>query len=96
MKRNFLKPAIAGILLGTLFFFAGPLILLVLLLKFIFTPFGMHRMHRPGYAFAYRGWMNGQGPVEMADRIRSMDDASFEQWKEKMNHFRQHRYRGGC
>jgi hypothetical protein len=95
MKRNFFKPVFAGMLIGTLLFFAGPLILLVLLLKFIFTPFGMHRLYRPAYASSYRGWMHRDGLWQMADKLRAMDDSTYQQWKdEKMNSFNGYRYAG--
>jgi hypothetical protein len=90
MQRSIFKPILAGILFGAFVFFTGPLILIVLLLKFIFTPFGMGRWRmsywggpRPwGYAFAGAG-PNGQG-FGFADRIRSMSDEEYGQFKSKM------------
>lgn len=82
MKRTIFKPILAGIALGALFFFAGPLILVVLLLKFIFTPFGMGRR---GY-----GWRGGPffGGHEMqwafAEKLRSMNDEEYNRYKSEM------------
>ena len=90
MQRSIFKPILAGILFGAFVFFTGPLILIVLLLKFIFTPFGMSRWRmshwggpRPwGYAFAGAG-PSGPG-FGFADRIRSMSDEEYGQFKSKM------------
>jgi hypothetical protein len=43
MNRSILKTFVGGILLGTVVFFTGPLLLIILVLKFIFTLFGMGR-----------------------------------------------------
>ena len=83
MNKNFLKPVIGGILLGTFVFFTGPLLLIILLLKFIFTPFGMGRM------MMHHRMMHGFHPkmrFAMADKIRSMSEEEYTAFKEKMNH----------
>jgi len=87
MNKSILKPIIGGALIGTLVFFTGPLLFIVLLLKFIFTPFGMGRA-RMGRGFS---------PMEMppfafAEKIRSMNDEEFALMKEKM----QNRFGGSC
>lgn len=90
MNRRMLKPIIGGVLLGAFVFFTGPLLLIVLLLKFIFTPFGMGRMMM--YQ-RYRGpWGYAPGMrFAMADKIRTMSDEEFNAFKEKAN-----RYNSGC
>ncbi|MBL7753810.1 MAG: hypothetical protein JNM44_04975 [Chitinophagaceae bacterium] len=82
MNKHLLKAILGGMLVGTVLFFAGPFIFIVLLLKFIFTPFGM------GRAMAYRG-SRGMS-FAMADRIRTMSDEAYQQYREKM----QQRYSG--
>ena len=82
MNKHLLKAILGGMLVGTVLFFAGPFIFIVLLLKFIFTPFGM------GRAWGYRG-RHGM-PFAMADRIRTMSDEAYQQYREKM----QQRYSG--
>jgi len=81
MNKNVLKPIIGGVLLGAVLFFTGPLIFIVFLLKFIFTPFGMGRMmmhHR------YAGMrFNPEMRFAMADKIRNMSDEEFTSFKEK-------------
>ena len=89
MKKSVIRSVIAGAFAGAVVFFTGPLLLIVLLLKFIFTPFGMGRMamRRP---FSPMGmWMP---PVAFAEKIRGMDEAAFSSFKEKM----QNRYSGKC
>jgi hypothetical protein len=91
MKRSIFKPILGGILFGAFVFFTGPLILIVLLLKFIFTPFGMGRMHYGRFggpwghrmAFAGGGMMPGPG-FNFADKVRSMSEEEYEQFKLKM------------
>lgn len=90
MQRSIFNPILAGILFGAFVFFTGPLILIVLLLKFIFTPFGMSRWRMsnwggPGpWRHAYAGF-GSQGPgFGFADRIRSMSDEEYGQFKSKM------------
>ncbi len=84
MKRNVLEPIIGGVLLGALVFFMGPLLFIVLLLKFIFTPFGMGRMAMRGRYAGPKGF-NPKMRFAMADKIRSMSDDEFASLKEKMN-----------
>ena len=83
MKKNVLKPIIGGMVLGTIVFFTGPLLLIVLLLKFIFTPFGMGRMMM-NQKFASPMGFNPQMRFAMADKIRNMSDDEFASLKEKM------------
>lgn len=84
MKKSVLKPIIGGIVLGSIVFFTGPLLLIVFLLKFIFTPFGMGRMRRQ--RFAGPMGFNPRMRFAMADKIRNMSDDEFASLKEKMNH----------
>lgn len=84
MKKHVLKPVIGGLLFGTLVFFAAPLLVIVLLLKFIFTPFGMGRMmwyERFGGPAGYHPGMR----YAMAGKIRNMSDDEFAAFTEKMN-----------
>lgn len=85
MNKHVFKSVLGGIAFGAILFFAGPFILLILLLKFIFTPFGMGRMmyrqHGP--------WQGGPSMrFAMADKIRSMSEEEFTQFKNKMNNQR--------
>ena len=84
MNKNVLKPIIGGMVLGSFVFFTGPLLLIVLLLKFIFTPFGMGRMRHT--RFGSPMGFNPQMRFAMADKIRNMSDDEFASLKEKMNH----------
>ena len=83
MNKNVLKPIIGGMLLGSIVFFTGPLLMIVLLLKFIFTPFGMGRMKH--HKFAGPMGFNHQMRFAMADQIRNMSNDEFALLKEKMN-----------
>jgi len=72
MKKSSFKSIIGGILLGTFVFFTGPLLFIILILKFIFTPFGMWRnqgMRMPSFSFA--------------DKIRNMSEEQFNEFKSK-------------
>lgn len=83
MKPSILKPIIAGILLGSFVFFTGPLLLVILLLKFIFTPFGLRRMmfaRRHMHPFA--GGPGGP-PLAFAEKLRAMSDAEFTEFKKR-------------
>lgn len=80
--KQFLKAALAGIAVGAILFFAWPLVLIVLLLKFIFTPFGMGRMYM--YHSWHRFGMHPHMRMAMADKIRNMSAEEYEQLKEKM------------
>ncbi len=89
MKKSVLKSIFGGMLLGAFVFFTGPLLLIVLLLKFIFTPFGMGRLayaRHMGYGPHFAG-----GP-HFADKIRSMSEEEYSQFKNSM----QHRHYGYC
>ncbi|GAA3508545.1 hypothetical protein GCM10022393_19970 [Aquimarina addita] len=74
MKKSIFKPIIIGILLGAFVFFTGPLLFVILILKFIFTPFGMGRM-------MWRNKRMGMPPFAFADKIRSMSDEQFDEFK---------------
>ena len=83
MNKNVLKPIIGGMVLGSIVFFTGPLLLIILTLKFIFTPFGMGRMRYQ--RFGGPMGFNPQMRFAMADKIRNMKDDEFASLKEKMN-----------
>ncbi len=85
MNKSMLKPIFGGMLLGALVFFTGPLIFIVLLLKFIFTPFGMGRM-----MMARRFSGMGMPPFAFADKIRSMSDEEYTTYQSKMKERFQH------
>lgn len=80
MNKSILKPIFGGVFFGTILFFAGPLILIVLLLKFIFTPFGMGRMMMYRGMGAYGAW----NPFELADKIRNMSEEEYSLFQIKM------------
>lgn len=84
MNKSILKPIIGGVFLGAFVFFTGPLLFIVLLLKFIFTPFGMGRMmmHR---RFGSPMSLNPEMRFAMAEKFRSMSDDEFTSLKDKMN-----------
>lgn len=84
MNTGILKPILGGIFLGSLLFFAAPFIFIVLLLKFIFTPFGMGRMmYHPRFG-GHMGYFSGR-KFEMADKIRSMSDEEYSSFREKFS-----------
>jgi len=87
MKKSVLKSIVGGALFGAFVFFTGPLLFIVLLLKFIFTPFGMGRARMAG-----RFYPMGMPPLAFAEKIRSMNDDEFNTMKEKM----QNRFGGRC
>ena len=87
MKKSVLKSIVGGALFGAFVFFTGPLLFIVLLLKFIFTPFGMGRARMAG-----RFYPMGMPPLAFAEKIRSMNDDEFNAMKEKM----QKRFGGKC
>jgi hypothetical protein len=89
MKKSIVKPIIGGALLGAFVFFTGPLLFAVLLLKFIFTPFGMGRMMM---ARRFSFLNGGMPPVAFAEKIRGMNDEEFTSFKEKV----QNRFGGNC
>jgi hypothetical protein len=93
MKKSIFKPIIMGIFLGAFVFFTGPLLMIVLLLKFIFTPFGMGRMryrHRAMYVNDF-GAMRTAG-FGFADKIRNMNEEEYSSFKSKMQERRQNSY----
>lgn len=76
MKKTILKPIIGGFFLGAFVFFTGPLIFIILILKFIFTPFGMGR----------RRWGSqrmGMKSFAFVDKIRNMNEEEFNEFKTK-------------
>lgn len=79
MNKSVLKSIFGGVLFGTFVFFTGPFIFIVLLLKFIFTPFGMGRARMAG-GFAPMG----MPPLAFAEKIRNMNDDEYSAMKEKM------------
>ncbi|MCB0516922.1 MAG: hypothetical protein R2798_11035 [Chitinophagales bacterium] len=85
MNTNIFKPILFGIALGTLVFFTGPFIFIILLLKFIFTPFGMGRMRGYGY---YPMGFYPEMRFAMADKIRKMSDEEYTELKENMKNRR--------
>ena len=79
-----LKLVVGGIILGTVLFFAAPFILIVMILKFIFTPFGLSRMmmyRRFGNHFI----MEPEMKFSMAEKIRNMSEEEFDTFKNRMN-----------
>ncbi len=85
MNKSILKTIVGGILLGTVVFFTGPLLLIILVLKFIFTPFGMGRRMAFGN-FGHRGFGGpgmGGPRFAFADKIRSMSDEDYTSFKSK-------------
>lgn len=87
MNKSVFKTIIAGVFIGTLVFFVGPLLLLVFLLKFIFTPFGRARMGWYGHPR-----MMGAQRFAFADKIRTMSDEEFASFKSNF----QQGFNGGC
>ena len=87
MKNSILKPIVGGALFGAFVFFTGPLLFIVLLLKFIFTPFGMGRARMAGNFSPM-----GMPPFAFAEKIRAMNDEEYNTMKEKM----QYRFGGRC
>ena len=87
MKKSIFKAILGGALLGAVIFFTGPLIFIVLLLKFIFTPFGMGRM-----MFTNRGMgfgRMGMPPLAFAEKVRNMSEEDYNSFTAKMQERRQ-------
>ena len=82
MKPSILKPIIAGILLGAFVFFTGPLLLVILALKFIFTPFGWGRMMLAQHHMRRFGGPGGS-PIAWAEKLRGMSDVEFAEFKSR-------------
>ena len=82
MNKRVLKSVLGGMAFGAIMFFAGPFILLVLLLKFIFTPFGMGRMMMHQH---HGPWSMRHMRFAMAEKVRNMSEEEYVQFKEKMN-----------
>jgi hypothetical protein len=80
MKRSVFKPIIAGILIGAAIyfapFFALKTIFFILIIGAIFRMFSWRRYHwRSHYYVAY------------TDKIRSMSEEEYNQFKSRMNHW---------
>lgn len=90
MKKSILKSILGGAVLGAVIFFTGPLILVVLLLKFIFTPFGMGSMKFANRRMGF-GSM-GMPPLAFADKVRNMSEEDYNRFTAKL----QERNHGGC
>ncbi len=90
MKKSFMTSVLGGAMLGSLLFFAGPILLMVLLLKFIFTPFGMRRM-----MFANSNWRMGNVQhqrIAFADKVRSMTNEEYAHFQT----FSKEKFQGSC
>ena len=87
MNKSILKTIIGGILFGTFVFFTGPLIFIILILKFIFTPFGMGRM-----MMGRKGSNMGMPPFAFANKVRNMSDEDYMKFQTKM----ESRFNGRC
>ena len=85
MNKSILKTIATGILIGTAVFFTGPLLLIILVLKFIFTPFGMgRRMAFGGFGPRGFGGAGMGGPrFAFADKIRNMNETAYSEFKQK-------------
>lgn len=85
MNKSILKTIVVGILLGTVVFFTGPLLLIILVLKFIFTPFGMgRRMAFGGFGpRSFGGPGMGNSRFVFADKIRNMSETEYPGFKQK-------------
>lgn len=90
MKKSIFKSILGGAVLGAVIFFTGPLILVVLLLKFIFTPFGMGRMMFVNRSMGF-GRM-GMPSLAFADKVRNMSEEDYNRFTAKL----QDRNHGGC
>ena len=77
------NPIIKAFIQLSFIFFTGPLLFIVLLLKFIFTPFGRSRMMTKE-KFSYL--RTGMPKFSFADKIRGMNDEEFNSFKEKKHH----------
>lgn len=93
MNNGIIKSIIAGAIFGAIVYFTGPLIFIfffaVMVLKFIFTPFGMGRMMMMN-GMHHHGM--GRPPMAFAEKIRNMSEEDYASLKERM----QNRFQGGC
>lgn len=88
MNRSIVKSVLGGIFLGALIFFTGPLLLVILILKFIFTPFGIGRM-----MMVRGGWgHHHMPPFAFASKIRNMSDEDYAAFEARMKN----RFHGHC
>lgn len=83
MTKSILKSIVVGSLIGALVFFTGPLLLLIFILKFIFTPFG--RM-RQGYGGPYGNPRFNGMRLAFADKVRNMSEEDYTAFKSKFEH----------
>lgn len=84
MKKTSLKCKVAKVFMAAVVLFLSPLLLPILVLKFIFTPFGMRRMmmmQRMGNPMGF----NPKMKFAMAEKVRAMSDEEFALFKEKMD-----------
>jgi hypothetical protein len=88
MNKSVFKAIFFGVLFGAFVFFTGPLIFIVLLLKFIFTPFGMGRMMF--YNRGMGGHHFGHRQFAFAENIRNMNEEEYASFKSKMQNPYQH------
>lgn len=79
MNKSILKTIIGGIFFGAFLFFTGPLIFIILILKFIFTPFGMGRMN-----MGRRQSNMGMPSFAFANKVRNMSDEDYLKFQTKM------------
>ncbi len=81
--KTTLKMILGGALFGTVLFFTWPILLVVFTLKFIFTPFGMGRMMWMNRGRHF-GPMGGMHNFAFADKIRTMNEEEYMQFKSRM------------
>lgn len=84
MEKTVFKSIVKGVFFGALIFFAGPFLLFVFLLKWIFTPFGMGRMAWMQHRYGTGNFMHGRPSLAFADKVRSMNDDEYTAFKDKM------------
>jgi hypothetical protein len=92
MNNAILKSIIAGMIIGAIIYFTGPVIFIflfvVMTLKFIFTPFGMGSMMMMMNGMRHGGF----GYTPFAEKIRNMSDEEYTVFQTKMKD----RFHGRC
>jgi len=89
MTKSILKSIVVGSLIGALVFFTGPLLLIIFILKFIFTPFGRMRQGHYGYGGPYGNPRFYGMHFAFADKVRNMSEEDYTAFKSKFeNGFR--------
>lgn len=83
MTKSILKSIVVGSLIGALVFFTGPLLLLIFILKFIFTPFGRMRHGHYGYGGPYGNPRFNGMRLAFADKVRNMSEEDYSAFKSK-------------